>query len=543
MKGRKRKMEKHRSRWELLQLLIITLLPVAALSSSSSSGSQVRGRKRRLSRHHHHGRRHLFEQQQHQDPNIFDRRHTIPPAEDEVPYPGDVFPALNGAVGSGKARSKALEFGGGAGVKATKKGGSIYGKAGNSKAEGGTGKASFGGPIIPREDDDYVGPVNHVTCKKARLKRSRRSFVEPKRISKLHQSVPSLSPPNTNRELADYDCDHGGKGQNPPHYHPPNVPPHHHPPSQRPPPIIIIYPQPSAPTRRPNPPPVYVIPPPTPRPNPPPPVYVIPPPTPRPTILPPVPIIFQPTPPPIPIIPTRRPTIQPPTPTIITTPSVLNPPTESDANVGGSGGGPSEPLTPPPTFSAFTRLPTQSPVIFRTGAPTHSPAPTITAKPTRTPQPTVTANPTPILSNIDRPIITPQPPMPSGIATASPTRATNPPTTTAPSAFPTTRLQRLGVDCAAIADGTATTDAPVRSFNVDMDLTIFDETEFAEVVRVLREILQTRVAPRVAGCPPVVAIGAGAGSRWLQEQTDDNTNIVNVLFSETEQPEEGKPAW
>ena len=98
-----------------------------------------------------------------------------------------------------------------------------------------------------------------------------------------------------------------------------------------------------------------------------------------------------------------------------------------------------------------------------------------------------------------------------------------------PTMSPTTTLKRLGVDCDAIGKGTATTDAPYVSFIVSQELTISNDYDFSEVANEINGILQTRVAPRVAGCPDASVI---TGSRLLQ--TEDDTQIVNVLFAPTE---------
>lgn len=93
-----------------------------------------------------------------------------------------------------------------------------------------------------------------------------------------------------------------------------------------------------------------------------------------------------------------------------------------------------------------------------------------------------------------------------------------------------TNSKPVAVDCAAIAAGNATTDAPLVSFDVGMSLTISNDYDFAEVAAALKEMLQSRVAPRVAGCPPQ---GEIAG-RSLQE-SGSGTQIVNVLFFAPEQ--------
>jgi hypothetical protein len=116
------------------------------------------------------------------------------------------------------------------------------------------------------------------------------------------------------------------------------------------------------------------------------------------------------------------------------------------------------------------------------------------------------------------------------------------PGTMPPSAAPSTALMKIGVDCDAIADGTATTEAPKVDFRVNMEMTISDNYEFAEVAAVLKSLLQTRVAPKVAGCPDVIAAAGGRWlqlARWLEEATEDAT-VVNVLFDTIEATEGGK---
>lgn len=102
---------------------------------------------------------------------------------------------------------------------------------------------------------------------------------------------------------------------------------------------------------------------------------------------------------------------------------------------------------------------------------------------------------------------------------------------------PAPTLSEDGVDCDAIRNGTATTDANQAGFTVSFDLTINNETDYASVAAAVHNILQTRVAPAVANCPDEIAIG----NRLLQESTQDGaTTIVNVLFFAPEETRGGE---
>jgi hypothetical protein len=118
----------------------------------------------------------------------------------------------------------------------------------------------------------------------------------------------------------------------------------------------------------------------------------------------------------------------------------------------------------------------------------------------------------------------------------------SPSMTAAPSAAPPTAILKIGVDCDAIADGTATTEAPKVDFRMNVEMTISNDFEFDEIAAVLINLLQTRVAPKVAGCPDKIVAAGGRWlqlARWLQENTEDAT-VVNVLFDQMEAVEGGK---
>lgn len=92
------------------------------------------------------------------------------------------------------------------------------------------------------------------------------------------------------------------------------------------------------------------------------------------------------------------------------------------------------------------------------------------------------------------------------------------------------------VECAAIANGTATTDAPMVQFQVFFNITISNDNEIETVTSAIQPLLQRYVAPAVAGCPNATE---ESGNRRLQQSTEETT-IVNVVFQPTEPMPEGE---
>jgi hypothetical protein len=92
------------------------------------------------------------------------------------------------------------------------------------------------------------------------------------------------------------------------------------------------------------------------------------------------------------------------------------------------------------------------------------------------------------------------------------------------------------VECAAIANGTATTDSPRVQYQVYLNITISSDNEIEEVFAAMQPLLQTYVAPAVAGCPNNTDV---SGNRRLQQQSE-TTTIVNVVFQRAEETPDGE---
>lgn len=92
-----------------------------------------------------------------------------------------------------------------------------------------------------------------------------------------------------------------------------------------------------------------------------------------------------------------------------------------------------------------------------------------------------------------------------------------------------TDFQSVNVDCDAIANDAGPTDVHSVSFSVNMDLLKDADTGLNSIYSAMEKELQTKVAPRIAGC---------SGSRMLAEESA-TSKIVHVDFGEFEMDNRG----